>query len=87
MSVCSPPKKPVRMRAVLLDLSLTWSEFLAVSVIDEPAEPEVQVRADSHTRHILEMVRNTLPECRFYSTKRSSLVIIKPCVITQSCSW
>lgn len=82
----STPKQTLRMRVVLLDVSLTWSEFLPLSLIDVPADIEVQVHADSQTRHTLKMVRNTLPECRFYSTSRSSLVILNPCVITQSCS-
>lgn len=71
-----PLRKRMRMRVVLLDVSLTWSEFLPVSLIDVLADIEVQVHADSQTRHILKMVRNTLPECRFYSTICSALVIL-----------
>lgn len=58
-------QRRMRMRVVLLDVSLTWSEFLPVSLIDVLADLEVQVHADSHSRPILKMVRNTLPECRF----------------------
>lgn len=75
----STPKQTLRMRVVLLDVSLTWSEFLPASLIDFPADIEVQVHADSQTRHTLKMVRNTLPKCRFYSISRSSLVILNPC--------
>lgn len=66
-----PLQKRMRMRVVLLEVSLTWSEFLPVSLIDVLADIEVQVHADSQSRHNFEMVRNTLSECRFYSAVRS----------------
>ena len=60
------------MRIVLLEVSLTWSEFLPVILIDAPADVEVQSHADSQTRRILKMVRQNSQECRFYSANRSS---------------
>lgn len=77
-------QRRMRMRVVLLDVSLTWSEFLPVSLIDVLADIEVQVHADSQTRHFLKMVRNTPPECRFYSTICSALVIFNPCDFSHS---
>lgn len=80
----STPKKTLRMRVALLDVSLTWNEFLPVILIDAPADVEVQVHADSQIRHILKMVRNTLPECRFFSTNSSSLIIFNQCELLHS---
>lgn len=64
------------MRVVLLDVSLTWSEFLPVSLIDASADQGVQVHVVSQNHHFLIMVRNT----RLYNTIRSSLALKKnPC--------
>lgn len=47
------------MRVVFLDVSFTWSEFPPVSLVDAPADAELQVHAVSQTHKILRMVRNT----------------------------
>ncbi|XP_011605755.1 10 kDa heat shock protein, mitochondrial [Takifugu rubripes] len=55
-------KQTLRMRVVLLDVSLTWSEFLPVSLIDASADTGVQVHVVSQTHHFLIMAfRKFLP--------------------------